>query len=206
MSSIFEGVGTHLASFVREIGKEHIAKALEQFPSKMPFYTTIDDPDPYQGDVWKEVNCHVVFRQQMSVKPRQILLLSNTCDMTPSNSARLPPMVTYVPLLTLEAMANLLREEKISEPQITNWAQAVRNQEITNLFHLPSFNPERDECVAWLSAAQSIELRSIQDLDASRNRASSLHPAAHWLLLVKLSIHWCRAENADRMNAGAGNG
>lgn len=123
-----------------------------------------------------------------STKKIKAVILSNTCDISLENQRDLPPYVTVAPLIDLLAYKELLLASGLKKVSVDGKISAFRNQEVSNMFYLPAGSDGR-EYVAVLERAQSLPLSHVVD---SYDRIFSLSLYGFYLLLFKLSIHFCR--------------
>lgn len=126
------------------------------------------------------------------------LLLSNTCDMSPSNKRDMPKNVCLAPVFSLNDYSEGLKKAGVSEAdKLQNKLSSLRKQEVTNLFYLPDnediFNTSKG-FVCYLDQCFNLPLSSLQKntQHLSRIRVTSLDYFGLYLLAIKLSFHFCR--------------
>lgn len=119
-------------------------------------------------------------------------IISNTCDISPDNNRKIPMNTLYAPIVNLNKYEELLRK---NGEYTDEWAQAVRNQQITNLFYLPKGIGLDYEAVVPLDHINSLPASYISDEDILSNRIFRLSLTAWYVLLIKLTHHFARTTN-----------
>lgn len=181
LNELFEGIKQFPASFQKNISSTY----------------HLDDENLFQGDIIDEVE---VYDSELAsyIKIRAIII-SNTCDITSENQrdAELPISVCYV--RTLEHYKKMYREYGKSETQLNDKIAAIKKQLITNLMYIPSVSGKTPEFIVHLekgfrlSNTQTIRERLVA------NRLISFNNLGFYVLLNKISIHYCRFwEKVDR--------
>lgn len=140
----------------------------------------------FQGD--GVTNVQVYDYASKELKRIKALIISNTCDISEGNSRHLPPHVTVVPLIDLDNYAKLLIGSGISEKAVGDKLQDFRLQKITNMYYLPR-GKDGKEYVAALEKTQSLPLK---DFVSQYEHMFSLSMYGFYLLLFKISVHFCR--------------
>ncbi len=127
------------------------------------------------------------------------IVLSNSCDIDEANqqSRKLPKQVIISKIFTLADFTEGLESLNIENSKAI--VTSVRNQEYSNLMYLPPIN--NIEYIVFfdeLSSISNAELNALKsNIDA--NRIASLDLFGYYLLMFKLSYHFCRLpEEIDR--------
>ncbi len=147
-----------------------------------------------QGDAWRAF-------QLFSFKTGKLnsirgIVLSNSCDVAAENERTLPPNITFAPIVRLSRLKSRFEERGLSNEQISQKLLAIRSQATTNIFYLPAEAPLEEEHVALLDDVHSmpVELHG-----KTGEKIFTLSMAGFYLLLFKLSVHFCRMhEGIDR--------
>lgn len=179
--------------------KEALTKALADFPQMRgtrPYFFKTDDPDPLQGDLWRGLE---VIRFEDGARKRVLgMIVSNSCDISPSNIRNFPPKLAYATLISLEKYRQALINSSLESKKIEEHINQVRVQGVTSLFYLPADEALKEDHIAVLHDLHSIPLKAFID-DTSRSRVAALSQLGFYLFLFKLSIHFCRfLEGVDR--------
>lgn len=175
---------------------EGLLLELEKYNEKTSLYTGLHSDSYLQGDGWRGFQIFD-FASEKKQHVRGILL-SNSCDVDPSNTRSLPSKVTFAPLIKFNRFKSMLAENGISQNRIDNIAGSIQRQENTQFFYLPSQPPLDDEYIVWLSDIHSMPA---EVFIGSENQVKlfTLNLTGFYLFLLKLSIHFCRFhENVDR--------
>jgi hypothetical protein len=155
--------------------------------------------DLLQGDGWTGLTLFSFSSgERRSVRG---LILSNSCDIDPANPRDMPAKVTFVPLIRLSKLENVWLEAGVENNRIEQKIRAVRSQNITSMFYLPKLH-QLEESVAMLEDAHSMPLDtflSTASANNGRKKLFTLSQSAFYLLMFKLSVHFCRMhENVNR--------
>jgi hypothetical protein len=161
---------------------------IDRFPA-INYYSKIDE-SLLQGDVWTDLNAYVYSSKGIELKPFTWMILSNTCDVAAENYRRLPPSISFAPVVALERYFGLL--EGASKEQLDSIERDIRAQKSTGIFFLPKGAEIQQDSVVLLDSVQSMPL-SMFTKDEKKVRSAQLSQPAFWVLLIKLSIHFCRA-------------
>lgn len=157
--------------------------------------------DMLQGDGWRGFQ---LFKfdtgERRSV---QGIVMSNSCDVEPGNARDIPARLIFAPLVKLAAYEGALRGSGIDAKKVDEKLAAIRAQKTTNMFFLPAGGPLGEDHVVRLDDAHSMPVAahvSAQD----REKLFTLTNTGFYMLVLKLSVHFCRLhEKVNRKNAAA---
>lgn len=163
---------------------------LGKLPDLDPFFSLgeVDWDLVKQGDGWHGLTAFVFATGERRV--RKGVILSNTCDVSTSNPRRTEPNVVFCPLVSVSRFRDRLLANGCARDEVEGYLQALRSQRITNLMHFPAQPTSDDEMLIIFDDVRSQPLESF--LSAERAGLFRLTQAAFYLLLMKLSIHFCR--------------
>lgn len=175
---------------------EGLAKALADFDgSRSSFYTPEGFDELSQGDGISGLD--VIDLETGARDKIQGIVLSNTCDVNAGNSRDLPARLMFVQIVRLGAYESLLEKAGKSRESIDSKSRAIKEQKVTNLFHLPQGAGLQEPFIAVLDDVKSIPLRLYSE--DTNKKLFSLDMLGFYLLLFKLAIHFCRVhENKER--------
>lgn len=130
------------------------------------------------------------------------LILSNTCDISHGNTRNVnPKQCLFAPLLNLDPYLADLLENGYTQQQVEQFKKNIKSQFCSNIFYLPAKkegDPERIallDQIFWFSIDELAEL--VETID--EERVASLNQYGFYLLVFKLSYHFCRLpEQCDR--------
>ncbi|MBK6008805.1 hypothetical protein JJB11_22135 [Ramlibacter ginsenosidimutans] len=183
-----------LAPYLTSERKEGFLKELKQFPPKR-IYTTINDPDPLQGDGW--VGCTVVRFEDGKRDQIKGVVVTNSCDVAGDNKRATPVNLSFAPILLLHKYHDLI-EKGLGKQAADDHVREVREQKISSIFYLPDTGDLGGESIVLLDVVHTIPLSAFQK-EERKARLFSLSDVGFWLFLFKLSFHFCRFhENVDR--------
>jgi len=167
------------------------------------FYHTSPPNYFLQGDLIKSIPS--VFwdyqKGQYSFQKSPVILLSNTCDVNEDNERLQEKQAIYAPITYLDFYLNALKEIGLTDEQIKSTYVNLRNQTYSNIFYLPPILKNGKEAVILFDTLYSQPATILQESLSKINtdRIASLSHFGLYLLLSKLSYHFCRVpENDDR--------
>lgn len=197
----FEDFKIFLPKFLSAESEKKLFEELSDFPNSFDqriYLGPISEPNGLlQGDC---VDGLPVFNlPSPSIKYSKALLLSNSCDVDPQNSRLVPIRLTYCPIFSFEKVESALRE---SHPDATNrinsFLAAVKEQRVSQVLYLPKGHRVEESLVFFdriCSCAPSSEISN----ETLRKISFRLGNYGFYVLLLKLSIHFCRMrDGVDR--------
>jgi hypothetical protein len=126
------------------------------------------------------------------------VVLSNTCDVSPDNQRDLPVRIIFAPLIPLAAYVSMLEKAGVQKVSIDSKVDAIRRQKVTSLFYTPTGSGLTSEHIVVLDDVHSMPA-AVYESDKSNGKIFTLSQAGFYLLILKLSIHFCRFhENVAR--------
>ncbi len=150
-----------------------------------------------QGDGWKALQLFVFNSgERRSV---QGMILSNSCDVDPENKRDLPTRVTFAPLVKLSAYEEVLRASKIEQQKIDEKLAAIRAQKTSNVFFLPKNESLEEDHIVRLDEAHSMPV-AVHIGEESRKKLFTLSNTGFYMLVFKLSVHFCRLQESVNRN------
>jgi hypothetical protein len=191
-----ENIKDMIPYYLTKEQSEGLMTELEKYSDKTSFYTRAHQTEFLQGDGWKGFQLYD-FLTGNKISARGILL-SNSCDIDPSNPRQMPAKVTFAPLVKLSKIKALYLSSGQNEKTVDNIINSIKQQHNTQFFFLPAQTVLEEDYVVWLSDIYSMPMQSFID-SASRSKLFTLNLTGFYLFLLKLSIHFCRFhENVDR--------
>lgn len=192
----FEDFEKFLPQYLNPEDKEELFRNLSEWPDNIDgrLYTTrlLGEETVYQGDGLQDLL--MVSLPDVTPWPAPCMVLSNTCDTSPSNSRRVPKRACYAPILDLAKFERGLRRENTLEDGIAVSAQIeiIRTQKVTNLFYLPNGQGLDYEAVVLLDTIMNCPPQDLYAGDLRARRLFTLSDYGFYLLLFKLSVHFSR--------------
>ncbi len=166
-----------------------------------PFYSLKlrHEPFIFQGDGLEGML--IVNLPDTSARPGGAMVLSNSCDIAPSNERLFSASLCYAPILSFPAYLTALRKT-FTKDAVDNHERAVRRQSITQIFFLPQDGRLRNDAIVFLDRIISVANDTIDRRNLSERRIFTLSDFGAWLLTLKLSIHLCRIRDKVDRTAG----
>jgi hypothetical protein len=166
-----------------------------------PFYTSAlaNTAILFQGDGLNGLS--IINLPDPTIKTGSALLLSNTCDMDPSNRRLFNSSLTYAPIFSLQRYIGALLKQ-FPEDRINTHESDIRQQLITQIFFLPKGGKLHEDSIVFLDRIVSAPSTTINVDKVPQDRLFTLSDFGAWLLALKLSIHFCRIRDRVDRNAG----
>jgi len=196
-----EKFGVFLPRYLSEASANALLQDLlkfpEEFDSRVFSFTAAAEPGLlYQGDGF--ANLDFVFLPKLAKLPGKGLILSNTCDMDPTNEKAVPRLVVYSPIFSLSRFQAQLVSAK-SNAFAEDYIGKIRRQEISQLFYLPAGPQTSEESFVDLAQINHCTREMLTKEQVKTNRLFSLNNTGFYVLLFKLSVFFCRLqEGIDR--------
>jgi hypothetical protein len=196
-----EDIEVYLPKFLSADSKQALLEGLRQFPDNIDnrLYTDRlrNDRVVYQGDGIRDLPFLII--PELKARPVDAIIISNSCDIDPSNIRFFRSKVVYAPMLKLESYRNMLLRKGVPEPEINSHIESIRRQEITQALFLPAQGTLKQDSFVLLDRLISCDNEFIDRNVLHESRLFSLSDYGHYLFLVKISMHFCRLhEGVDR--------
>lgn len=198
----FESLRLFLPKYLSPSSEQTLFEELRQFPTNIDagrvYSRTIQmEEQLYQGDGID--GALVTNLPSAEIRPSNVVLLSNTCDMAVENRRLFPSRICYSPIFNLEKYRNKLIESNVTtSSRVEQHVNDIRYQKITQIFFLPRGGDLAEDGFIFFDRLNSSALTT-EDVDRlSRQKLFSLSNYGLYLFLFKLSIHF------TRMNEGKG--
>jgi hypothetical protein len=163
---------------------------------KLPYFSSQEIEYKLQGDTFAKAPFVIVRAESASLRRTTVMLLSNTCDIAEDNTRRFPVNVTVAPVVRVSKWREIALDAGVGEATIDAMLHSARLHRISNLFYIPAGRQLQEESLVIFDRIQSIP---IADFGAANpERLATLSQAAFWLLLLKLSVHFCRQQEGVR--------
>jgi hypothetical protein len=167
-----------------------------QFPDVHPtrMYTTLHSAEKviFQGDGL--IGLLYVHFPDESNYPQNCMVLSNTCDVDPSNEKGiLPPSICYAPILRLDKVRDMFLASGLwKKDQAESRLEAIRTQKMTATFYLPRGGNLEAESVVILDRICHCDSNSVPREEVPVRRLFTLSQIGAYLFYFKLSVHLLR--------------
>ncbi len=184
-----------LPKFLSAESNKELFDSLKDFPNNMDtrFYTNYLSSENiiYQGDGICDML--VVNLPDKTVNAVPSMILSNTCDMDLGNIRNFSSQIVYSPIFNLKKYQQALnKNSKKTKAQIDSHVEAIKNQEITQIFYLPKFADKLDDSIVFFDRVCNCKNESIPRDNLRNRRLFTLSDYGAYLFILKLSIHFTR--------------
>jgi len=190
-------IEAHIPYYLTREQKEGLTKALNDFHERpIEYYASQHENEMLQGDGW--IGLQVLHFNDGVRKNIKGIILSNSCDISTENKRELPTNITFAPIIKLDNYAAILKQAGLKDVQIEGKLESIKNQNVTNIFYLPSGGTLDSDYIALLSDLHSIPSQAFGQI-AEREKIFTLSMVGFYLFVLKLSVHFCRFhENVTR--------
>ena len=149
----------------------------------------------FQGDGIR--NLPVINLPDTTIKSVSSIILSNTCDIDQQNKRSYQNMVTYAPILSLKKFIDRVTIN-FGNTTANNLLKTIKEQKITSILYLPA-NGVIEDSIIFLDRINNCSIDVLKAEEVHSNKLFVLSDFGLYLLLLKLSIHFCRIkERVDR--------
>lgn len=199
MNFTFEEASRYLPPSLAAADLRDLYKDLKKLDEGLRYYSPHAFDFYLQGDAFASVPFLIVKSESIGEKSTTAILLSNTCDVSDDNSHMEPPFVTVAPIIRVSRWRSGLLNLGVKENAIEEKLKAARAHKISSLFLLAQGQGIDEESLVLFQQIQSMPIQRFNV--ASPTRLATLSQAAHWVLTVKLSIHFCRLQEGVNRQA-----
>lgn len=187
-NTVIEDFQRQLPPFLTSAKKQEILDAIKDFPEKFnPYQYVKDDPFAEQGDIFSEVPFY--FYETNQREPKIAMVLSNACDISPENKRYAPVKVITALLLKFDSYSDLIRRH-LSSASATSIERDIKSQKITDMMYLPKGASLKEDYILKFDCLTTIPLKEF--LTNRGERLARLSLFGYYMLLFKLSVHFCR--------------
>ena len=198
----YDNIKIFLPSYLSAESYNILLEELKSFPDNIDnrFYSTpYDEKIILQGD--GVINVPIINLPENKIGNAKVIVLSNTCDIDLSNKHYFKSRICYCPIIELNKYENQLKKN-FKEDQIKGHINAIKRQEITQIFYLPKGSLLEKEGIVFLDRINNIANEEVERNKIKETRLFSLSNYGFYLFLFKLSIHFTRMyENIDRLSS-----
>lgn len=128
------------------------------------------------------------------------LIISNTCDVFEEHKRIFYPHICYSPIFNLKKYRQAITESgKYSGERIESHISAIKKQQITQIFYLPSNGTTIEDSIVFLDRINNCKNEYIDREKLGDIKLFTLSNYGFYIFLIKLSIHFTRIrENVNR--------
>lgn len=159
-----------------------------------------------QGDIFLNIPFLRITEKEPLIS--DALMISNTCDVDRNNVRKTQEInFNFIQIFRLRETIEGLKKKNISSDSIRSFENDIRKNQISNCFYLPACKSESghiqfEESYACFDKTSCYSpnfiYKNYKDHETKqRRRAISLTNYGFYLLIVKMSIHFCRLKEGD---------
>lgn len=188
----------YLPKYLSSESEHELYSSLKDFPDNIDhrIYTNYlkDEPIIYQGDGINDLLA--VNLPDVSIKQIPAMILSNTCDIDPTNKRNFPSQLVYAPIIGFNKYERVLKKDSNkSITQIDEYLASIRKQFITQIFYLPRIEDVLDDSIVFLDRIFNIGNDFVKRESLKASRIFTLSNYGNYLFLFKLSLHFTRIQD-----------
>jgi hypothetical protein len=188
----------YLPKYLSSESEHELYSSLKDFPDNIDhrIYTNYlkDEPIIYQGDGINDLLA--VNLPDVSIKQIPAMILSNTCDIDPTNKRNFPSQLVYAPIIGFNKYERVLKKDSNkSITQIDEHLASIRKQFITQIFYLPRIEDVLDDSIVFLDRIFNIGNDFVKRESLKASRIFTLSNYGNYLFLFKLSLHFTRIQD-----------
>ena len=144
-----------------------------------------------QGDGWTSFQLFLF--ETGELRSVRGIVLSNSCDVDPENPREVPARILFTPLVKLAAFKALLDASGIGAERVAAKISAIRAQKTSNIFSLPAGGVLQEEYVVRFDEAHNMPVAA-HVRSEGREKLFTLNNTGFYMLVLKLSVHFCRLQ------------
>jgi len=189
-----------LPKYLNSNDQEDLFEALKQFPNNLDLiYTSanLNNSIIYQGDGLESLP--FIFLPDEKVQKENGMILSNTCDIDPSNYRPMKSRVIYCPIIQFQKYEKLVKNYFKNDDNLVIHLNGIKNQRITSFFYLPSYG-DFPESIALLDRINNCDNGRFNPKVINNCRIFTLSNYGFYLFLIKISIHFTRIREGVNRN------
>ena len=201
MESILDNIDIYLPQYLSAESYTEIKDELKKFAAcgtaDMYTYQLTGYNMIFQGDGISDLPYYDATTE--ACHHANVLVLSNTCDISQDNTRLNHINICIAPILNLQKYEKMLITKGYKESQIIAHINDIKNQSITHIFYLPRNRNMDYDAIVCLDKICSLDRRKFPDNQVVEKRLFTLSDVGFYLFLLKLSIHFTRIrEKIDR--------
>lgn len=144
-----------------------------------------------QGDGWRGFQLFLFETgERRSVRG---IVLSNSCDVDPNNPREVPARVVFAPLVKLAVFKALLNASGIGADRVADKIAAIKAQKTSNIFYLPAGGVLEEDYIVRFDEAHNMPVAA-HTASSDREKLFTLSNTDFYMLVFKLSVHFCRLQ------------
>lgn len=200
----------YLPQYLSDEDQSELFKDLKKFPNNLDFrfYSRhlTKENSVYQGDGLTSLL--VINLPSTDLRPAPAMILSNTCDIDPTNLRYFPSRVLYSPIFQLEKYKKKLildfvnPEKNVPQERIEKHIEAIKRQEITQILYLPKGCDLQNDSIVFFDRINNCPSHMLHNEGKIRTKLFTLSNYGFYVFMIKLSIHFTRIrEGVNRLPA-----
>jgi len=198
----FDDIKRYLPQFLSDMDKEKLFEQFSNFTDNMNKIFMLSS-DFTNGIIQSDIvdNIPFISLPNIEVANVKVMILSNSCDITPENPRSIPPSVAYVPIMPLKKLEVFLINKGKDKDQINGIISAIKKQHTTSMFYIPRGLYLEEDSVALFDKVLHCKRDDFFNLAMQNDgkKLASLNNYGFYIFLLKLSIHFTRIhENINR--------
>lgn len=190
-----EDIRLYLPKFLSSESTHELFQCLSEFPYNIDdrLYTSYlkEEDTIFQGDGIK--NMLIINLPDPDIRPIPSMILSNTCDISKDNLRFFDTNILYSPIFNLKKYEDKITQDSSKSSQaIKDHIDAIKRQEITQIFYLPALKDQIDDSIVFFDRVCNCPSSLMKKENVISERVFTLSDYGSYLFVLKLSIHFTR--------------
>jgi len=191
----FEEIERFLPKYLSPTAEQKLFAELEQFPDNIDkrFYSYLLKKKDiiFQGDGIKDLL--VINLPDTRTGNAPSMIISNTCDVDPSNLRFFASRILYAPIFNLAKYEKNIIEDGLKDAEsVKSHIETIRKQFVSQIFYLPPGGDLQEESIVFLDRIINLPVGYIPKEEIANKKIFTLSDYGFYLFLFKLSIHFTR--------------
>ena len=192
MSLSIEDIKKSLPHYLTLPQQQGLVRALSEFPN-CNLYCSRDHSGFLQGDGWSKLE--IVNFQTSERRAIKGMILSNSCDIDPSNKRPISGNIVFAPLMGLDQYCEIYRNVAGAD-RLSGHVGEIRKQKLTSIFYLPVGGGLDKEHIVRFDDVHTVPISCFSDR-SDKAKSFTLSQVGFYVFLMKLSIHFCRVHEGE---------
>ncbi|EPN9364425.1 hypothetical protein ACT47M_002453 [Cronobacter muytjensii] len=186
-----DNIRDQIPYYLTQDQREGLVNALKDFPENTNYYLEKYPSELKEAALQGDVFANLKINTPEGPMLKRGLILSNSCDIDCNNDRDYPVRALFAPLVRMESFSTYLKGLGKDRQSINSKIDAIKKQSITNIVYLPA-SSYFEESLIFLDDIHQVFTDELQELLVAKNKLITLSQVGFYILLFKLSLHFCR--------------
>ena len=197
----FEEIKRYLPQYLSGESQKELFAELKSFPDNIDqrlYISSASISTIFQGDGFTDML--TIELPSPEIKPAPVMILSNTCDISPLIRRFLSIRLVYASIIRYEEYRRMLLVNiKLKHSKIYDHLESIKKQYVSNMVYLPKGKRLKYDAIVLLDRINNCPAKIIRKEMVEKQRLFTSSNYGFYLFLIKISIHFTRIrEGVDR--------